>query len=80
MTDLEKRLKEIKARCDAATKGPWSDYHFCSYSGYGDVDQVDMIFAARARQDIPMLLEIVEVLISCAENESEAMEVFEEYK
>lgn len=52
---LEQRLKEIKDRCDAATPGPWKLHRVVN-------KLKDHEFIAHARQDIPMLLEIINML------------------
>jgi len=64
----EEQLAEIEARCEAATKGPWSVY-VCGIRSLGyDVDgpeegnrgqferQEDAEFIARAREDVPALI------------------------
>lgn len=68
----QKRLDEIKARCEAATAGPWYEYmdsvtttpnrpylddYICE-----DMEPTDADFIAEARQDIPDLLSEVERL------------------
>lgn len=72
MSKLEQRLKKIKTRCESAT-GPW--FHTHVFGGeevlhYADGRQIaafqnaaDPDFIAHARQDVPMLLEMVEMLI-----------------
>ena len=67
MTD--ERLAEIKARCDAATPGPWQpwcrDFHFVRPANpemagpillLTGTNKADSQFAAHARADIPALL------------------------
>ena len=68
MKSLEAKLQEIKARAEAATPGPWV-YEFGSVishateAGLGvGKSSVDMDFIANARQDIPALLRLIEVL------------------
>jgi hypothetical protein len=68
------RLAEIRAREQAATKGPWSDWDSCCvwYKGSEVLCEVltgesaDQAFIAHARTDIPELLAEVERL--AAEN------------
>ncbi len=73
MTDAE--LAAIKARCEAATPGPWQpwcrDYHFIRPANPYTADPIllltgpnkaDSVFAAHARKDVPALLAEVERL------------------
>ncbi len=72
------QLQQIKARCDAATRGPWK-YHtdigkkyYIHSPTYGVRDfccltsgferEADAVFVTEARQDIPDLLQEVERL------------------
>lgn len=69
MTITKERLAEIKARCDAATPGPWtSDLDEGSLRdagghilGYVRSDQ-DREFLAQVRQDVPDLVTEIEQL------------------
>ena len=74
---LETRLTEIKKRIEAATEGPW--YECKEYDWVEDKQsnlmfeyvckdskKENMAFIAHARTDVPMLLEMVEVLRSYA--------------
>jgi hypothetical protein len=64
----EDKLKEIRARCEAATPGPWGvridkDSLFpVQYSGWVGYENADAEFIANAREDIPMLLAEIERL------------------
>lgn len=63
---LEKRLKEIKARCEAATPGEWKYSTQClsipkEVMNNHEFFEKNVKFIAHARQDIPMLLEMLEV-------------------
>jgi hypothetical protein len=66
MTDLA----EIRARCEAATGGPWEVGHKCEiYTRHYQVGPIgdfwepaDARFTAHAREDIPALLAEVERL------------------
>jgi len=65
VSDLDKKLKEIKERCDAATEGPvdafrlWEKTH--NRENYGRYDAFKAGYT-HARTDVPMLLETVEYL------------------
>lgn len=72
---IDSRLKEIKTRCADATNGRWK-LSTPSVEDGCDADIVmedlvlsshyaiyDATFIAHARQDVPMLLEMVELLI-----------------
>jgi hypothetical protein len=64
MTDEE--LAAVKARCDAATPGPWqSEYDNCGNGGFSEWwnvgsglmnEEADAAFIAHAREDVPALL------------------------
>ena len=59
MTNLTERLKQIKERVEAATQGNWSGaVEFLEGPSREDKD-----FIAHSRQDIEMLLEMVESLV-----------------
>lgn len=69
---LDKTLKEIKDRCEAATEGPWLK-RTRTYDGeevlcYRESKVVawnntNLKFIAHARTDVPMLLEMVEYCV-----------------
>jgi len=71
MSKLDKYLKEIKERCDAATEGPWG---YENRVGYGDIiDEegvgianevldTDARFITHARQDVESLSKMVRIL------------------
>jgi len=72
---LDKTLKEIKERCDAATEGPWFTGFNLVTVPEGDIcfvkDDVflggyknNRDFIAHARTNVPMLLEMVEYMKS----------------
>lgn len=79
MTRLEKYLNEVEARCAAATKGPWSYEHnrvsksveineiFFDHDLVNDswIDSAldDAKFIAHARQDVEVLLKLVNELL-----------------
>lgn len=65
MTDPKTRLAEIRARCEKATPGPWSDFgpcrrcdelHLSGCNRPGATD-ADLSFLARVVDDVPWLLE-----------------------
>ncbi len=74
-TDRSSRLAAIKARCEAATPGPWKD-EYAELEGFAsilrhdgtdwhqvcDADQHDRPFIAHARSDVPWLLAEIERL------------------
>lgn len=57
---------EIRARCDAATPGPWENGEYNSVSLHNGIKlcnmirQGDAIFTAHARTDIPALLDALD--------------------
>jgi hypothetical protein len=68
----DQRIAEIKARAEAATPGPWyvplygftidtDEKHLLCMTGVSVSEQVDcdMRFIARAREDIPYLLDLL---------------------
>ena len=77
------RLDEIRARCEAATKGPWRceiETHGCHwlFDGLGTVlcylkweDADDAEFIAHAREDLPALLAVVEAAAEWLAHERE---------
>lgn len=60
----EEHLKQIKARCEKATEGPWkSDREGISFAGeHARNVNNDFAFIAHARTDIPALIEAYEEL------------------
>ena len=62
------RLKEIKARCEAATEGPWFDAgNKIGADGHGIAEvefdeQADMDLCVNARQDLPDCVKEIERL------------------
>ena len=60
------QLAAIRSRCDAATPGPWDysglmEVYGGQYEVIGRLDELaDVRFVARARQDIPALLDALE--------------------
>lgn len=73
MTKLEKYLKEVEARCEAATKGPWKVEHEMNVVGidkpffvhnlinesWEKTALLDAEFIAHSRTDVEVLLEII---------------------
>lgn len=73
MTKLEKYLKEVEARCEAATKGPWKVEHEMNVVGidkpffvhnlinesWEKTALLDAEFIAHSRTDVEVLLEMV---------------------
>lgn len=64
---IERRLKEIRARTEAATKGPWAigrDPELGEVVVAGQLvvprTRSDNLFVAYARKDVPWLLDLVE--------------------
>jgi hypothetical protein len=67
-------LAAIRARCDAATPGPWeykastlhSPYNFIIYSNHEMIGEAAVVentdFIAHARQDIPALLDEIDAI------------------
>ncbi len=91
MTITKERLAEIKARCEAATEGPWEqedcrENHIATATGMDIAHapkQINAQFIAHARTDVPALLTEVERLrglIKTAEwyesNERHGVEVY----
>jgi hypothetical protein len=74
-TMTDEQLAEIRARCEAATGGPWEVGHKCEiYTRHYQVGPIgdfwepaDARFTAHAREDIPALLAEVERLRADAE-------------
>ncbi len=70
MTITKERLAEIKARCEAATEGPWEqedcrENHIATATGMDIAHapkQINAQFIAHARTDVPALLTEVERL------------------
>lgn len=71
--DLEKRIKEIKNRCDNATEAPWRLLHSVEEYGFNKAKEINRVlfpkegaldtsrsdgeFIAHSRTDIPFLLD-----------------------
>lgn len=82
---LTDRLKEIRARLDAATPGPWllddSEQFVAAENKEGDTDLIgianiftsnsDSQFIASSPADISLLLSVVEILLKYTQKEAE---------